>query len=71
MHIPYMYLTHGRRNTTPLPFTREREVYAGMPGYDATMKDSSDVFGLREPEIMPDGLMGDKVRVRRAGCLPV
>jgi hypothetical protein len=33
-----------------------------MPGYDATMKDSSDVFGLREPEVMPDGLMGDKVR---------
>lgn len=32
-----------------------------MAGYDPTMRDSSDVFGLREPEIMPDGLMGDKV----------
>lgn len=42
---------------------REQEVYSQMAGYDPTMRDSSDVFGLREPEIMPDGLMGDKVRI--------
>ena len=47
---------------------RERDVYSKMSGYDPLMKDSSDVFGLREPEVMPDGLMGDKYAFM---CLPV
>ncbi|EWM28702.1 rna binding protein [Nannochloropsis gaditana] len=47
---------------------REREVYAKLPGYDPQMRDSNDVFGLREPEVMPDGLMGDKYAFM---CLPV
>lgn len=47
---------------------REQDVYSKMPGYDPLMKDSSDVFGLREPEVMPDGLMGDKYAFM---CLPV
>jgi len=46
---------------------REKEVYSKMPGYDSQMRDSNDVFGLREPEIMPDGLMGDKYAFM---CLP-
>ena len=46
---------------------RESGVYSKMPGYDAQMRDSNDVFGLREPEIMPDGLMGDKYAFM---CLP-
>lgn len=52
----------------PCDTHREQDVYSQMSGYDPTMRDSSDVFGLREPEIMPDGLMGDKVR-RSGGTL--